>query len=112
MIQESETRMGSALDRMAQTLESLVHQRAPPVEPPRAQAVQDYHPTPRGRDYENEEEAPSHEEEDPSSYADSRQQTETWEEDEEGIDGYPDDPPCGRVRPSQSLTLDSAGVPS
>ena len=77
MIQESETRMGSALDRMAQTLESLVHQRAPPAEPPRAQAVQDYHPTARVRDYENEEEVPSHEEEDPSSYADSRQQTET-----------------------------------
>ena len=99
MIQESETRMGSALDRMAQTLESLVHQRAPPAEPPRAQAVQDYHPTPRVRDYENEEEVPSHEEEDPSSYADSRQQTETWEEDEGGIDGYPDDPPADEYDP-------------
>ena len=69
----------------------LVHQRAPPDEPPRAQAIQDYHPTPRVRDYEDEEEVPGHEEEDPSSYADSRQQAETWEEDEEGIDGYPDD---------------------
>ena len=34
MIKESETRMSSALDRMAQTLETLVHQRAPPHEPP------------------------------------------------------------------------------
>ena len=99
MIQESETRMGSALDRMAQTLESLVHQRAPPAEPPRAQAVQDYHPTPRGRDYEDEEEIPGHEEEDPSSYADSRQQTETWEEEEEDIDAYPDDPPVDEYDP-------------
>ena len=91
--------MGSALDRMAQTLETLVHQRAPPDEPPRAQAIQDYHPTPRVRDYEDEEEVPGHEEEDPSSYADSRQQAETWEEDEEGIDGYPDDPPGDEYDP-------------
>ena len=34
-----------------------------------------------------------------SSYADSRQQAETWEEDEEGIDGYPDDPPGDEYDP-------------
>ena len=50
MIKESETRMGSALERMAQTLETLVTQRASPHEPPRAHAYQDYHPTPRVRD--------------------------------------------------------------
>ena len=99
MIKESETRMSSALDRMAQTLETLVHQRAPPHEPPRAQALQDYHPTPRVRDYEEEEEDPDHEEADPSYYAESRQQAETWEEDEEDIDGYPDDPPGDEYDP-------------
>ena len=46
MIKESETRLSSALDRMAQTLETLVNQRAPPHEPSQAQALQDYHPTP------------------------------------------------------------------
>ena len=56
------------------------------------------------RDYENEEEVPSHEEEDPSSYADSRQQTETWEEDEGGIDGYPDVPPADKPNASESRT--------
>ena len=55
MIKESETRMSSALDRMAQTLETFVTQRASPHEPPRAHAFQDYHPTPRVRDYEEEE---------------------------------------------------------
>ena len=99
MIRESETRMGSALDRMAQTLESLVQQRTPPVEPPRAQAVQEYHPTPRGHDHEDEEEIPGHEEEDPSSYAESRQHTETWEEEREDVDGYPDDPPADEYDP-------------
>ena len=97
MIKESETRMSSALDRMAQTLETLVSQRAPPHEPPQAQAFQDYHPTPRVRDYE-EEEYPDHEE-DPSYYAETRQQAETWEEEEEGIDGYPDDPPGDEYDP-------------
>ena len=81
MIKESETRMGSALERMAQTLETLVTQRASPHEPPRAHAYQDYHPTPRVRDYE-EEEYHDQEEEDPSYYVEPRQQAETWEEEE------------------------------
>ena len=34
-----------------------------------------------------------------SSYADSPHQAETWEEDEEGIDGYPDDPPGDEYDP-------------
>ena len=98
MIKESETRMSSALDRMAQTLETLVTQRASLHEPPRAHASQDYHPTPRVRDYE-EEDYHDPEEEDPSYYAETRQQAETWEEEEEGIDGYPDDPPGDEYDP-------------
>ena len=104
MIKESETRISSALDRMAQTLETLVNQRAPPHEPPQAQVLQDYHPTPHVRDYEEEEEDPDHEEEDPSYYAESRQQAETWEEEEEGIDGYPDDPLGTSTTPSTLIS--------